>query len=145
MNYFLSFLLILFLNCDSQSIKAPSDDIPFEEVHHFSYQLISQNSQLLDNQDKIESVYKVIHSKTEGNRLAPIPTLMPNETYLVFRPILKNSNDVEIKSVLMKNNALHIKVAEFNNPEMEKQSRHSPSILIKISKKIKPTNIIIEY
>lgn len=145
MNYFLSFLLILFLNCDSQSIKAPSDDIDFEEVHHFSYQLISQNSLLLDNQDKIESVYKVIHSKTEGNRLAPIPTLMPNETYLVFRPILKNSNDVEIKSVLMKNNALYIKVAEFNNPEMEKQSRHSPSILIKISKKIKPTKIIIEY
>lgn len=145
MNYAFSLLIFLILGCDSQSANIPSDKIAFEEVNHFSYDLTSKNYLILDGQEKIDAVYKIIHSKTEGNRLAPIPGINPDETYVVFKPVLKSSNDVEIKEISLKNNILYIEVVEFNNPQIEKSSRKAPNILVKLLKKVSGKKIVINY
>ncbi|QOW11430.1 hypothetical protein Q73A0000_14185 [Kaistella flava (ex Peng et al. 2021)] len=145
MNYIFSIFLFLMVGCSSQAGNIPSDTIDFEEVSHFSYNLTSGNYLILDTQDKIDAVYKIIHSKTQGNRLAPIPTLDAGETYLIFRPVLKNGNDVEIKEIALKNNILYINVEDFNNPQIEKSSRVTPNVLVKVLKKITPKKIIINY
>lgn len=145
MNYVISIFLFLMVGCNSQSANSSSGTIDFEEVSHFNYNLTSDNYLILDTQDKLDAVYKIIHSKTQGNRLAPIPTINESETYLVFKPVLKNTNDVEIKEIALKNNILYINVDDFINPQIEKSSRVTPNVLVKVLKKITPKKIIINY
>lgn len=145
MNYVFSFLFFLLLGCDLQSGTISSKKIDFEEVSHFSYQLTARNYLILDTQAKIDSVYKIIHSKTEGNRLAPIPTILPDETYIVFKPVLKNSNDIEIRNIILENNILYINVHEFNNPQVPRTNRGVPNVLVKLLKEINPNKININY
>lgn len=133
------------LGCISQSANSTEVSIDFEEVNHFSYPLISESWLVLDTQKKIDSVYSIIHSQTQGSRLAPIPTMNEDESYLVFKPVLKNTNDIEIKKILLKNSILYIEVVEFSNPEILKLSRASPSVLVKLLTKVNVKNIIIKY
>ncbi|MCZ2082777.1 MAG: hypothetical protein LC112_00775 [Flavobacteriales bacterium] len=145
MNYLYMFLVVLFFSCDSQSANAAADKINFEEVSHFFYPLISEQYLVLNTQEKIDSVYKVIHSKSPGNRLAPIPSLSDNESYIIFKPLVKNSNDVEIKEISQKGNTIYVDVGEFHNPDVQKSSRISPYVLVKLLKKVNPKKIVFNY
>lgn len=143
MNYLCTLLIVLFFSCNSQSANTPAEKINFEEVNHFFYPLISEQYLVLDTQEKIDSVYKVIHSKSKGNRLAPIPSLSEDETYLIFKVGLKNSNDVELKEISQRGNNIYVEVDEFNNPQIQKSSRISPYVLVKLLKKVNPEKILI--
>ena len=145
MNYMVSLLLIFSIGCNSQAGKGVSEKIDFEEGNHFRYDLTSEKYLLLDTQEKMNAVYKIIHSQSKGNRLAPIPTIMPDESYFIFKPVLKNSNDIEIKEILLSDNVVYVVVKELNNPDVPKSSRISPTVLVRTLKKVDPKKIIINY
>lgn len=132
-----------FVQCTSQSSNVETTPIEFEEVNHYPYELIPEKFKILDTQQKMDVVFSTIHSKSEGNRLAPIPNVNPEETYLIFKTSLQNSNDVEVKKIEMANNTLLITLQQFDNPQIEKNSRVSPNILVKLLKKIAFKNVII--
>ncbi|MCA6068866.1 hypothetical protein JI747_017000 [Chryseobacterium sp. RG1] len=93
----------------------------------------------------MDEVFKCIHNNNKGNRFSPIPVLVENETYLIIKPPLKDSNDVSIEKVSLDNNILYIKVTEFDNPDFNKTNRVSPNILLKLTGKITFKNITITY
>lgn len=113
----------------------------FETVNHFPYPIIEGDFQVLDRQEKIDAVYAIIHSKTTGNRLAPIPNYSPEETYVVIKPPLKNNNSVEIKSISIKDKTLFVAFSEINDLQMNPTERVSPYVLVKILEKIAPEKI----
>lgn len=145
MNYFFSIFLFLMIGCEAQSVNKSSAKMEFEEVSHFPYALTSAPYLILDTQDKIDSVYKIIHSNAAGKRLAPIPTIQEDETYVVLKPVLKNSNDIQIKEISLLNNNLYVDVDAYNDPQIKITSRVSPNVLVKVLKKISPKKIIINY
>ena len=145
MNYIVSLLLIFSIGCNSQAGKGVSEKIDFEEGNHYSYHLTSEKYLLLETQEKMNAVYKIIHSHSKGNRLAPIPTVMPDEFYFIFKPVLTNSNDIEIKEILLSDNFVYVEVKELNNPDVPKSSRISPTVLVRTLKKVDPKKIIINY
>lgn len=145
MNYIVSLLLLFSIGCNSQAGKGVSEEISFEEGNHYSYDLTSEKYLLLDTQEKMNAVYKIIHSHTKGNRLAPIPIVAQDESYFIFKPVLKNSNDIQIKEILLSDNIVYIKVKEFNNPEVSQSSRKSPNVIVKLLKKVDSKKIIINY
>lgn len=145
MNYILSLLLIFSIGCNSQVGKGVSEKIDFEEGNHFRYNLTSEKYLLLDTQQKMNAVYKIIHAQTTGNRRAPIPTVAEDESYFIFKPVLKNSNDIEIKEILLSDDVVYVEVKEFDNPEVSQSSRISPNVLVRILKKVNPKKIITNY
>lgn len=149
MKFLLYFYLFLFLNCQSQNVGSisllASTEIPFEDQYHYSYSLTENNFLLIDTQDKMDKVYSIIHKKNGGNRLAPIPTVTDEETFIIIKPSLKNTNDVSIDKITLDKGILYIKVKEFNNPNFNTASRSSPNILLKLLKKTTSKKIITQY
>lgn len=93
----------------------------------------------------MDEIFKIIHQKNKGNRLSPIPTVIENETYIIIKPHLKNSNDISIDKISLIKNTLYIKVTEFDNPDFQKTSRVSPNVLLKLSGNINFKNITTQY
>ena len=99
----------------------------------------------IDDQEKMDEIFSIIHKQSGGLRLAPIPTIMDDSSYLIFKPTLKNSNDIEITEIYLQNNILNINVKPLENPDLRAGSRISPNVLVKILKKITDKKITINY
>lgn len=141
--------LFLFLNCQSQTANyntlSQKAYIQFEDNYHYQYSLTEKNFLVIDTQDKMDNIYSIIHSKTGGRRLAPIPTITDEETYIIIKPALKNANDISVEKITLEKETLYVKVKAFNNPNLLQTSRTSPNILLKLLKKVSPKKIITQY
>ena len=149
MRLYLYFFLFLFLNCQSQivsnNVVSQGKEIQFEDKHHYPFALTQTDFLLINSQQSMDEVFNLIHQKNIGNRFSPIPTIVENETYIIIKPQLKNSNDVSINSISLIKNILYIKVSEFDNPDFKKTNRASPNILLKLNENITFKKIIIKY
>ncbi|WP_029295814.1 hypothetical protein [Chryseobacterium hispalense] len=148
MRQYIYFFLFLFLNCQSQvGIDAAmrQKQISFEDKNHYPFTLTSKSFLVIDTQDKMDEVFSIIHQKNVGNRFSPIPAIVENETYLILKPRLKNSNDVSIESISLYKNILYVTVKEFYNPDFNKTNRISPNILLKLNEKLDIKKVIIKY
>lgn len=149
MKTYLYFLFLLFINCQSQNANKLSmsqkTEIEFEDNYHYPYSLTENNFLIIDTQDKMDNIYSIIHKKNRGQRLAPIPTVTDEETFVIIKPLLKNANDVSVEKVTFDNETLYIKIKEFNNPSIDVKNRQSPNILLKLLKKISAKKVITQY
>lgn len=149
MKTYLYFLFLLFINCQSQNANKLSmsqkTEIEFEDNYHYPYSLTENNFLIIDTQDKMDNIYSIIHKKNGGKRLAPIPTVTDEETFIIIKPLLKNANDVSVEKVTFDNETLYIKIKEFNNPSIDVKNRQSPNILLKLLKKISAKKVITQY
>lgn len=149
MKTYLYFLFLLFINCQSQNANKLSmsqkTEIEFEDNYHYPYSLTENNFLIIDTQDKMDNIYSIIHKKNGGKRLAPIPTVTDEDTFVIIKPLLKNANDVSVEKVTFDNETLYIKIKEFNNPSIDVKNRQSPNILLKLLKKISAKKIITQY
>ncbi|WEK68240.1 MAG: hypothetical protein P0Y62_10195 [Candidatus Chryseobacterium colombiense] len=93
----------------------------------------------------MDEVFKLIHNNNKGNRFSPIPVVVENETYLIIKPSLKDSNDVLIEKISLDKNILYIKVTRFDNPDFARANRVSPNILLKLTGNITIKKITIKY
>lgn len=144
MKYFFTLLLFAFFSCNSQ-LKAPTKlPLNFEMVNYFTYPIIAGDFEILNSQEKIDAVYAIIHSKTEGNRLAPIPNYSTEETYIVLKPELKKENSIEIKSISLSGQTLLVELQELNDPQINPTTKVSPYVLVKILDKISATKLKIQ-
>ncbi|VXB30580.1 MULTISPECIES: hypothetical protein [Chryseobacterium] len=149
MKLYLYFLFFLFVNCQSQiagnNALSQGKDIQFEDQYHYPFTLSKKDFIIINSQEKMDEIFKIIHQKNKGNRFSPIPTVIENETYIIIKPYLKNSNDISIDKISLIKNTLYIKVTEFDNPDFQKASRVSPNILLKLSGNINFKNITTQY
>lgn len=149
MKTYLYFLFLLFINCQSQNANKLSmsqkTEIEFEDNYHYPYSLTENNFLIINTQDKMDNIYSIIHKKNGGKRLAPIPTVTDEDTFVIIKPLLKNANDVSVEKVTFDNETLYIKIKEFNNPSIDVKNRQSPNILLKLLKKISAKKIITQY
>lgn len=149
MKIHLYLLLFLFINCQSQNANNSSmsqkTEIEFEDNYHYPYSLTENKFLIINTQDKMDKVYSIIHKKNGGKRLAPIPTVTDEETFIIIKPLLKNSNDVSVEKVFFSNETIYIKIKEFNNPSIDVKNRQSLNILLKLLKKISAKKIITQY
>ena len=129
----------------TSAVSATKEILSFEEVNHYPYSLTSKNYLWIDDQEKMDEIFSIIHKQSGGIRLAPIPTIMDDSSYLIFKPTLKNSNDIEITEIYLQNNILNINVKPLENPDLRAGSRISPNVLVKILKKITDKKITINY
>lgn len=144
MKYFFTFFLFTILSCNSQLQTPMKTSLNFEMVNHFPYPIIKGDFQVLDTQEKIDAVYAIIHSKTEGNRLAPIPSYSAEETYVVIKPTLKSENSVEINTISLQEKTLNIDLKEINDPQINPSKGISPYVLVKILEKVSANKINIQ-
>lgn len=142
-------MLFLFINCQSQivgnNVLSQRKEIQFEDQYHYPFTVSQKDFVIINSQEKMDEIFKIIHQKNKGNRFSPIPTVIKNETYIIIKPHLKNSNDVSIDKISLVRNTLYIKVTEFNNPDFQKTSRVSPNILLKLSGNVNFKNITTQY
>ena len=129
----------------TSAVSATKEILSFEEVNHYPYSLTSKNYLWINDQEKMDEIFSIIHKQSGGLRLAPIPTIMDDSSYLIFKPTLKNSNDIEITEIYLQNNILNINVKPLENPDLRAGSRISPNVLVKILKKIADKKITINY
>lgn len=148
MKLFLYFFLFLFLNCQSQDRgnkgMSQKKEISFEDKYHYPFSLTQKDFLLIDSQEKMDDIFKIIHQNNGGNRLSPIPSIAENEIYIIIKPLLKNANDVSIEKISFSKSILFIEVREFDNPDFNRMSRTSPNILLKLLGNINIKNIIIK-
>lgn len=140
MRLYLYLFLFLFLNCQSRiagSNPVPKGkQIPFEDKNHHPFSLTSKDFFMIDSNEKMKEVFRTIHQHTQGKRFSPIPLVRENETYLIIKPVLKNTNDVSVESIILDKDILYIKVKAFENPDFRPESRFSPNILLKLTGRI---------
>ena len=143
---------MFFINCTSGTAAIASDDnsgkvkIQFEEVNHYPYSLTSKRFLVIDTQQKMDQVYSVIHQKNGGGgRMAPIPTVSKEETYLVFKPSVKSTNDVTVKEMYLNGKTLYVNVKPFQSPDIAKSSRVSPNVLVKLLGKYNILDVKVNY
>uniref|UniRef100_A0AAU6WQG4 Hsp20/alpha crystallin family protein n=1 Tax=Chryseobacterium endophyticum TaxID=1854762 RepID=A0AAU6WQG4_9FLAO len=118
--------------------------IAYEDKNHYPFSLTSKDFLIIDSQEKMDEVFRIIHQHTNGKRFSPIPAVMENETYLVIKPDLKNSNDISVESVVLNKDILYVQVKAFENPDFRKESRFSPNILLKLKGKVSFKKITIK-
>jgi hypothetical protein len=119
-------------------------EILFQDKHHYLISLTQKDFFIIDSDEKMDNVFNLINEKNE-NRYSPVPAIVENETFIIFKPKLKNSNDVLVDKISLDKNILYIKVSEFDNPDFNKSSRTSPNILLKLIGNINFKKIIIKY
>ncbi|GAA5097009.1 hypothetical protein GCM10023210_31510 [Chryseobacterium ginsengisoli] len=119
--------------------------IQFEDKSHYPFTLTQKDFLLINSQQKMDEVFNLIHQKNSGNRFSPIPAIVENETYIIIKPQLRNSNDVSIDKISLIKNILYINVSEFDNPDFTKTARISPNILLKLNGNITFRKIILKY
>ncbi|MEG2077701.1 hypothetical protein [Chryseobacterium sp.] len=93
----------------------------------------------------MDGVFVLIHQKNKGNRYSPIPAVVEDETYVLIKPKLKNSNDVLIEEISLNKNILYLKVKEFYNPDFEKSTRKPPNVLLKLNGNVRFKKVITKY
>lgn len=151
---FLLTLTVVFIlsNCNPQNASVASvssvsqkTSIDFEDIYHYPYNLISGNFQIIESQQQMDQIFKIIHKNNGGNRMAPIPTITEDETYIIFKPTLKNTNDVEIKEIFKNSNGISVSVEPLNNPDIAEKSRVSPNVLVKLLGKVSAKKINVIY
>ncbi|WP_233111880.1 hypothetical protein [Chryseobacterium gwangjuense] len=120
-------------------------EIQFEDKYHYPFTLTPKDFLLINSQQKMDDVFKLIHKNNKGNRFSPVPVIVENETYLIIKPPLKNSNDVLIEKISLDKNILYVKITEFDNPDFNKSSRISPNILLKLTGNITFKKITLKY
>ena len=149
MKIYLCFFLFLFLNCQSQVRKSQSlpqsKIIHFEDKYHYSFTLTQNDFLIIISQEKIDGVFFLIHQKNKGNRYSPIPAVVEDETYVLIKPKLKNSNDVFIEEISLNKNILYLKVKELYNPDFEKSTRKPPNVLLKLNGNVRFKKVITKY
>ncbi|MCE3076705.1 hypothetical protein LV842_13015 [Chryseobacterium gwangjuense] len=149
MKIYLYFFLFLFFNCQSQVVSSNAvsqrKEIQFEDKYHYPFTLTPKDFLLINSQQKMDDVFKLIHKNNKGNRFSPVPVIVENETYLIIKPPLKNSNDVLIEKISLDKNILYVKITEFDNPDFNKSSRISPNILLKLTGNITFKKITLKY
>ena len=145
MKYIFTLIIISLFGCASQVTKSPKTPIEFEDSYHYPYHLISKKFQIMETQAQMNGVFGIIHQKNGGKRSAPIPTVSDEESYLIFKPLLKKTNDIEIREIYTQNNTLYITLKEFDNPQIEKSSRLSPNVLVKLLKKVSSKKLVLNY
>lgn len=149
MKIILYFFLVLFMNCNSQMSFQPENSqratVKFEDRYHYPFTLTNEKFLVVNDQAKMDRIFGIIYSKNKSKRMAPIPTVLGHETYLVFKPVLKNSNDVLIEKMSYEKNVLYVSVREFNNPDFPPKSRIQPNILVKLSKRYPINKVVINY
>ena len=126
MRLLLYFFVFLFLSCRSQvgaDNAMHQRQVSFEDKNHYPFTITSGNFLIIDNQETMDEVFRIIHQKNTGNRFSPIPAVVENETYLIIKPSLKNSHDVSIDSLSYDKNTLYVKVKEFQNPDFILKNR----------------------
>jgi len=138
-------MTMICMNCESQKTTLSGMEIPFEDLQHYPYALTSEKFLVIDNQDKMDEVYKIIYQKNPGDRYPPIPTVNEDEIYVVLKPVLKDANDVQIKKVMLQNKELNVVVEPYNNPQESAEQRMSPNILLKLLKKTEINRVNIRY
>lgn len=143
MNYLSILAFFLFLSCDSQT-NSKRVEVQFEDVNHHNFNLTSETFLILDSQEKVDKLYEEIGNHYGGKRRPPIPQVNSEEKFVLFKPILKNTNDVEILKVELENNDLFIKTKPFYNPENPENNRIAPYILIKVYTNINIKKVITE-
>ncbi|KAA0130532.1 hypothetical protein FY557_02065 [Chryseobacterium sp. SN22] len=84
----------------------------------------------------MDEVFRIIHQHTQGKRFSPIPAMVENATYVIIKPVLKNTNDVSVESIILDKDILYIKVKAFENPDFRPESRLSPNILLKLTGRV---------
>ncbi len=145
----LFFFLFLSLHCQSQiaSNNAVSQrkEIQFEDKNHYPFPLIRKDFLLINSQQKMDEIFTIIHRKNVGNRFSPIPSITEDETYIIVKPRLKNSNDVSIEAITFDKNTLYIKIKEFNNPDFNEKRRIPPDILLKLNENLSVKKVNIQY
>ena len=119
--------------------------INFEDIYHYPYMLTTDKFLLINDQEKMDKVYSIIHKKIGGGRMAPIPTVTENDSYLVFKAELKNSNDVEVKEIFLSDETLYVVLKDYYNPQISESSRVAPNILVKLLEKVNTKKIIIDH
>jgi hypothetical protein len=145
MKYIFTLVIFSFFGCASQVVKSAKIPIEFEDSYHYPYNLISNKFQIIETQEQINGVFRIIHQKNGGKRLSPIPTVNDEESYFIFKPLLKKTNDIEIKEIYTENNTLYVILKEFDNPQIEKSSRLTPNVLVKLLKKVSCKKLVINY
>lgn len=141
------FFLFLFLSCRSQvglGNAMHQKQISFEDKNHYLFTITSRNFLIINNQEKMDKVFRIIHQNNSSNRFSPIPAVVENEMYLILKPALKNSNDVQIDSIWFFKNTLYVRMKEFQNPDFSNSSRISPNILVKLNEKLDIKNVITQ-
>ena len=131
MNYISIFAFFLFLSCDSQT-NSKRVEVQFEDIYHHYLNLTSEKFLILDSQEKVDKIYEEIGNQYGGKRRPPIPQVTSDEKLVLFKPILKNTNDLQILKVELENEVLNIETKPFYNPEVPENKRIAPYIFLKI-------------
>ena len=146
--YLFYFLIPILYNCQSQvsnNARTNQREIQFEDKNHYPFSLTKEAFLVIDSQQKMDDVFKIIHQHSIGKRLSPIPTVSDNDIYIVIHPEVTNDNDLSIDSIRLQKNILYVYVKEFDNPDVSHQKNDSTHVLIRLSEKITFKNIIIKY
>lgn len=131
MNYLSILAFFLLMSCDSQT-SSKREEVQFEDIYHHYFNLTPEKFIILDSQEKVDKIYEEIGNHYGGNRKPPIPTVTSEEKYIIFKPILKNTNDIEILKVEIVNEVLNIQTKGIYNPTVPENNRIAPNILLKI-------------
>lgn len=131
MNYLSILAFFLFFSCDSQT-GSKRVEVQFEDIYHHNFNLTSEKFLILDSQEKVDKLYEEIGNHYGGKRRPPIPQVTLEEKFVLFKPILKNTNDVQIVKVELENTDLIITTKPFYDPENPENNRVAPFILLKI-------------
>ena len=151
MNFLYIFSLIFFVGCSSQSMntsdhsKESKINVPFEEMNHFPYDLVTEKYVIVNTQEKMDKIFKTIYKNGSGGRTAPIPTVVEGESYLIFKPVLKTSNEVQVSEIYLNNNILYVELLPLNDPQLENSSREAPTVLVKLLKRVNAEKVILNY
>lgn len=149
MKFILCLSLVFLIDCQpklaAHAERSKPINISFEDRSHYTFPLIKSSFLVIDTQEKMDEIFSVIHTKISGGRLSPVLTVTEGETYIIIKPILKDTNDVTIESISLSHNIVTVTVKGFENPNINRESRRSPDILLKLSKTIIIKNIIITY
>lgn len=146
--YLLYFLIPILYNCQFQMSNGAhinQREIQFEDKNHYPFSLTKEAFLVIDSQQKMDDVYKIIHQHSIGNRLSPIPIVSDNDIYIVIHPKVTNDNDISIDSIRLQKNILYVYIKEFDNPNISHLTKDSTHVLIKLNEKITFKNIIIKY
>lgn len=143
------FALLVFVGCSSQMKKSDLNqsncEIDFEDRNHYAITLTEKPFQVIENQSEMNMIFKKLRNQSTSTKMSPIPVVEADKTFIIFKPILKSTNDVEILKVYLSNENLYIDVKPFSNPQIDSKSRVSPNIFIKLLKKVHIKNLIINY
>lgn len=142
MKYFVLLLIISLFSCQS-SLKTDKTSVEFEIVNYYPFDLIKNDFQVINSQAEMDSVFTIIHSKINGDRFPPILTIAEEETFVIFKTKMKNSNHLDVKNVSITNKILYIDVEEIENPQVPSSNKTPMNVLLKIPQKVSIENLII--